>query len=40
MGLVKKYLPLKELLYKTTWTDNKTKKLYQIIEYDPLIDFL
>ena len=38
--IIKKYLPLKEILYKTTWTDNKNKKVYQIIEYDPLIDYL
>ena len=31
---------MKDLLYKNTWVDNKAKKTYQILEYDPLIDYL
>lgn len=39
-AIIKRYIPLKDLLYKTTWMDGKTKKAYNILEYDPLIDYL
>ncbi len=39
-AIAKKYIPLKDLLYKTTWIDNKLKRTYSILEYDPLIDYL
>lgn len=39
-AIIKRYIPLNDLLYKTTWLDSKTKKNYVILEYDPLIDYL
>lgn len=39
-AIIKRYIPIKDLLYKTNYFDSKTKKTYNILEYDPLIDYL
>ena len=39
-AIIKRYIPLNDLLYKTSYVDSKTKKNYTILEYDPLIDYL
>lgn len=38
--VVQKYLPLKDLEYKSTWVDKKEKIEYNIQDYDSLVDDL
>jgi peptide chain release factor subunit 1 len=38
--VVKKYLPLKDLEYKSTYVDKKDNIEYNIQDYDSLVDFL
>lgn len=38
--IVQKYIEKKYLDYCSTWTDKQTNTEYQIIDYDPLLDWL
>ena len=38
--VIQKYLPLKDLEYKSTYVDKKSKVEYNIQDYHPLVDYL
>ena len=38
--VIQKYLPLKDLEYKSTYVDKKSTIDYHIQDYDPLVDYL